>query len=213
MNEILEMGKCVVTTQTGHEYETLEDFLSDLMAGTVAPTVGIMVACVLRNGHAVDFVITDVDEDAIRFESRDCLGEYTPMTEMRAYLARVWDVLPLAFQKRIIPTERRHFDATGEIVTSNDTLFLPAASEIFPEDECFSDNGLYTQMEWYKNWRHHIRMFEKGGAPDWYWTSSRYPDLSSYFAFVTSDGHAGTTGASDTDVAATVCFRIPRNLN
>lgn len=203
--------KCVLTERVVHDPRPIDQFLHDIASGEYSPTVDDTIACTLLDGREVDFVVTDVDGDTIRFESRDCLGEYVPMTRMNKYLARVWELLPASLRDVIFPTERRHFDRNGEIKTTEELLFLPAASEIFSERECNGDRGLYEQMEWYKDRRHRMRMFEKGGTPDWYWTSSRYSGTSTYFASVGYNGGASYANASFTYIAAPVCFRIRKS--
>lgn len=174
-------------------------------------TVGIP----LSDGRVIDFVVTDVDDVSVRFESRDCLGEYVPMTRMDEYFKKVFSLLPKALQEAIAVTERKHYNAKGEVVTSYEKLFLPAASEIFAPDDCYGDKGLYKQMEWYKDVHNRIRAFEKGGYADWYWTSSRRigsPNTSTtHWCNVYVNGNADSNTASYDWIAAPVCFRIEKS--
>lgn len=174
-------------------------------------TVGIP----LNDGRVIDFVVTDVDDVSVRFESRDCLGEYVPMTRMDEYFKKVFSLLPKSLQDAIAVTERKHYNDKGEVVTSYEKLFLPAASEIFAPDDCYGDKDLYKQMEWYKDVHNRIRAFEKGGYADWYWTSSRRigspGTYTTGWCYVAGHGHASSTHASSDWIAAPVCFRIEKS--
>ena len=50
----------------------------------------------------------------------------------------------------------------GETVSFNTYLFLPSASEVFDEDDCYGDEGMYEQMEYYKDRRNRMRGSAEG---------------------------------------------------
>jgi hypothetical protein len=132
------------------------------------------------------------------------------MTKIDRFYNAVWDELPDALKDNIMEIVRQYKSADGELMERKCKLFLPSASEIFPADECHGDQGVYEQLEWYKDVHNRIRAYEKGGAADWYWTQSPRSGGATGWCRVSTNGHAGNTVASTTYVAAPVCFRIPR---
>lgn len=165
----------------------------------------------LTNGDNVKFVVTDMGREWIRVESRNCYGGYIPMTKMEGYLRDMLLLLPDYVKARIIRTQRKHLDKNGEEYTEDALLFLPAASEVFPEEICNGDIGLYQQLDWYKIPQNRIRCLRDGDSvTDWYWTSSLRAGHTTYFADVLNIGTPTTTLASNTHIGAPVCFRISR---
>lgn len=188
----------------------LTDIIAGITTGKIELAVGSSITTRMKNGQEVDFVVTDVDDEAYRFESRDCMGRYDPMTEIEKFYSDMWDALPDALRENIIDTTRYYKTADGEMRSATRKLFLPSASEIFPPDECYGDEDVYTQMEWYKDVHNRIRAFEKGGASDWYWTQSPRSGSTAYWCTVAGNGNALSSNASLTNRAAPVCFRIRR---
>lgn len=166
----------------------------------------------LNDGREVDFICTAVEPDAYRFESRDCLGEYVPATKLDDWLEDLWaNKIPKELKAEIIPTNRKHLSHDGKLEQETARLFLPSAAEIFPEDKCYGDKGLYKQLDYYKDVHNRIRCKQKGDfSPDWYWTSSPRSGNSTYWCHVSSYGSAYYYNASTTSVAAPICFRISR---
>ena len=117
---------------------------------------------------------------------------------MAEYLNKVYDNLPDTLKRRIVEVDRVHLNSDGEKYTERCKLFVPAASEIFPPDECYGDKGLYQQMEWYKDVHNRVRADCKGGDSYWYWTSSPNSSLSNSFCCVSGYGTAGNSAASFT---------------
>lgn len=188
----------------------LNTLINGIMSGEIEANIGDTISITLTNGNPVDLVVTDCDDGSVRFETRDCLGKYAPMTDIEQYFTEVWEQLPDILRNSIILTERRHRKADGTEYTVTRKLFLPAASEIFAGDDVLGDDGLYSQMEWYKDVHNRVRAFEKGGYADWYWTGSPYGSSSTHWCYVSSYGSAIYTLASYASVAAPVCFRIPK---
>lgn len=189
----------------------VETVLDEVCSGKVKAGIGTTISTKLLNGIAVDFVVTDFDDSTIRFESRDCIGTYVPMTKIDDYYKTVWDTMPDVLKARIVETERQHLSTKGKIVSFRQKLFLPAASEIFNSDMCYGDRDLYEQMEYYKDVHNRIRALSKGGKADWYWTESHYSGNTTYWCIVTNNGYAHYSSASSTRVAAPVCFRVRRS--
>ena len=191
----------------------LSDLIAGIANGKVELSVGNTITTRLKSGKEVDFVVTDVDDEAYRLESRDCMGRYDPMTEIDKFFSDMWADLPDVLRDNIIETERQYKDGNGKVRKVTRALFLPAASEIFPPESCYGDEGLYEQMEWYKDVHNRVRAFEKGGASDWYWTQSQYSGNTTFWCSVNYYGYAHYNGASSTAIAAPVCFRIRRFSN
>ena len=187
----------------------LDKLLAGIASGEIAVSLGSAISIRLIDGTEVDFVVTDYDDETIRFESRDCLGMNTSALGLDSYLEKVYELMPAALKRRVVETERVHLDSDGDRYTKRGKLFAPAASEIFPPDECYGDEGLYQQMEWYKDVHNRIRAFEKGGSSCWYWTSSPYASSTGWCP-VYSYGGASGSRASGASIAAPVCFRIRR---
>ena len=166
----------------------------------------------LNDGREVDFICTAVEPDAYRFESRDCLGEYVPATKLDDWLEDLWiNKIPEELKSEIIPTKRKHLTHDGKTEQETVFLFLPSAAEIFPEDKCYGDKGLYKQLDYYKDVHNRIRCKQKSDfGPDWYWTSSPRSGNSTTWCYVNNNGNANNNYASNTNVAAPICFRISR---
>ena len=174
----------------------LDAALADLASGKVPTALGSTISTRLLDGTEVDLVVTDFDDKTIRLESRDCLGINTSANDLKAYLDRVYALLPEALKKRIVEVERPHLDCKGKKFTDRCKLFVPAASEVFPPEDCYGDKGLYEQMEWYKDVHNRMRADCKRGDSHWYWLSSPRSDGSNLFCCVYSGGTPTTSGAS-----------------
>lgn len=174
----------------------LDAALADLASGKVPAALGSTISTRLLDGTEVDLVMTDFDDKTIRLESRDCLGINTSANDLKAYLDRVYALLPEALKKRIVEVERHHLDYKGKKFTDRCKLFVPAASEVFPPEDCYGDKGLYEQMEWYKDVHNRMRADCKRGDSHWYWLSSPFSDNSYYFCRVGSGGTANYYAAS-----------------
>lgn len=187
----------------------LADILGRIERGELKLSIGYSLLVGMKDGKKVEFVVTAVDDEAYRFESRDCLGKYVPMTKIQGFFDEVWGNLPDVLKNHIVPTERPYL-SKGNLKSISRKLFLPSAAEIFPPEDCYGDKGLYEQMDWYKDVHNRVRAFEGGGNADWYWTQSEYSGNSTYCCGVARSGGASYYSASSTRIAAPVCFRISR---
>lgn len=187
----------------------LADILGRIERGELKLSIGDSLLVGMKDGKKVEFVVTAVGDEAYRFESRDCLGKYVPMTKIQGFFDEVWGNLPDALKNHIVPTERPYL-SKGNLKSISRKLFLPSAAEIFPPEDCYGDKGLYEQMDWYKDVHNRVRAFEGGGNADWYWTQSEYSGHATSFCVVGNGGIALYADASGTSVAAPVCFRISR---
>ena len=171
------------------------------------PHIGDALAFDLLDGRHIECVVTDIDDDAIRFDSVDCLGDGMTYNKVEKWLDRIDHLLPKEVRQAIVDTERKHI-IDGKKISRLEHLFLPAAPELFSGDDIFGDKELYKQLDWYKDRRHRMKMDEPGGGSVAYWTSSQRSDYSSAFCHVNNTGSADNSAASLAWLSAPVCFRI-----
>lgn len=174
------------------------------------------------DGQAFTMVVTDVTDDYVRFESRDCLGdevcwnssgstENLATSDVMNYLnEKLWNVLPEEMKKVIDPVVRKHRVPAGNVMEYRTALFLPAASEVFDDDNCYGDKGLYKQLEYYKDRRHRMRGSAEGEDTDCYWLASVGSGISALACAVGSYGDAHGWYASDA-LHVPVCFCIKKS--
>ena len=169
-----------------------------------------MLAFDLLDGRHIECAVTDIDDNAIRFDSVDCLGDDMIYGNVEKWLDCIDHLLPDELCKAIVDTERKH-TINGKKISRLERLFLPAASELFSGDSVLGDEDLYKQMDWYKDRRHRTRMDEHNGNSTAYWTSSQHSSYSTLFCGVASGGSACSYAASNTWLSAPVCFRIRKS--
>lgn len=174
------------------------------------PHVDDVMAFDLLDGRHIECAVTDIDDNAIRFDSVDCLGDDMTYGKVEKWLDRIDHLLPDELRKAIVDTERKH-TINGKKISRLERLFLPAAPELFSGDDVLGDKGLYKQLDWYKDRRHRMKMDEPGGDSVAYWTSSQRSGNSTYFCFVSYFGDATSYSASDAWLSAPVCFRIRKS--
>ena len=174
------------------------------------PHVDDVMAFDLLDGRHIECAVTDIDDNAIRFDSVDCLGDDMTYGKVEKWLDRIDHLLPDELRKAIVDTERKH-TINGKKISRLERLFLPAASELFSGDSVLGDEDLYKQMDWYKDRRHRTRMDEHNGNSTAYWTSSQHSGNSATFCYVSNNGNANNTNASYTWLSAPVCFRIRKS--
>lgn len=174
------------------------------------PHVDDVMAFDLLDGRHIECAVTDIDDNAIRFDSVDCLGDDMTYGKVEKWLDRIDHLLPDELRKAIVDTERKH-TINGKKISRLERLFLPAASELFSGDSVLGDEDLYKQMDWYKDRRHRTRMDEHNGNSTAYWTSSQHSGGSASFCGVGRNGNAGLNNASYTWLSAPVCFRIRKS--
>lgn len=174
------------------------------------PHVDDVMAFDLLDGRHIECAVTDIDDNAIRFDSVDCLGDDMTYGKVEKWLDRIDHLLPDELRKAIVDTERKH-TINGKKISRLERLFLPAASELFSGDSVLGDEDLYKQMDWYKDRRHRTRMDEHNGNSTAYWTSSQHSGNSTNFCSVSNSGDASLNSASYTWLSAPVCFRIRKS--
>ena len=177
---------------------------------TANPHIGDVLTFELLDGRHIECVVTDIDDNAIRFDSADCLGDGMTYNKVEKWLNRIDHLLPDEVRQAIVDTERKHI-IDGKKMGRLERLFLPAAPELFSGDDVLGDEGLYKQLEWYKDRRHRMKMDEPGGSSVAYWTSSQRSGNSSAFCSADGSGFASSSIASGTWLSAPVCFRIRKS--
>lgn len=207
------------------EYPEEETDWQELAAGikdrTLPVEVGASVTCELTDGTPTEFVVTDVTDRYVRFETRNFIGGYVtwneqdtnkggyPDSDIRGYIdSTIWGLLPEDLQAVISDVDREWKDKDGNCGTYTTKLFLPAASEVFDEDHCKGDRGLYKQLEYYKDARNRIRVDENGDTAE-YWLASVRSGNSAYACYVGNNGRAYGWFTSDSP-RVPVCFQISR---
>ena len=183
------------------------------------PSLGDQLMITLKDGRKAMFILTQIDGDCYRFDSRDCVGSSAwndkddnsggyPGSKVKQYVDNdLWELLPDELKEIIVPTVRK-CKVGDEEIEFRAELFLPAASEIFEPDNCYGDKGIYEQMEYYKDTRNRIRLdAENPNETDWYWTQSTSGGYSTSACYVSSDGLAYNTDCS-LSLGVPLCFRI-----
>ena len=180
--------------------------------------VGDKVDFSLKSGEQVTMVVTDDTDEYVRFESVDCVGgervkwNTTCTTEVGIENSNVqeWlmmellEQLPDDLQKVISKVKRRYKDNEDNLKEYETLLFLPEVSEIFDESD-----GVYEQLEYYKDIRHRMRGMAKGEDTIPYWTASSEGD-SPYAYYV---GHNGVACCAIVygDCRVPLCFCIKKS--
>lgn len=183
-----------------------------------------------KPGNIVDecnftMVVTDVTDEYVRFESRDCVrkeiawnkggstkGGY-PASDVHKYLnEELWELLPEELRSVISPCERKTL-VDGEEETFIANLFLPTASEVFGDEDCYGDVGLYEQLEYYKDRRHRMRGGEEDGDTGrcCWWLASVYSGYSYYACYVSGYGIPDYYDVNSPYYGVPVCFIIKKS--
>ena len=182
--------------------------------------VGDVVTSKLRNGNPQEWVITDIGKDYIRFEARDCIKdaeheinkEWTnvggiALSGMQGYLDNeIWALLPDDLQEVIATVDRKYMDGKEEKIYQT-KLFLPSASEVFDENNCFGEENLYEQLDYYRYRHHRVKLNGFGCGSAYWWLSSPYSGNATRFCSVTTAGAACHNGAS-ISLGVAPCFQI-----
>lgn len=179
----------------------------------------------LKNGQPVTLVVTDVQEDFVRFESKDCVGNPVswnekdtneggfPTSNVKKYLDEtIWAQLPEELKAVIGNAQRKWLDKDGNEAEYTCKLFLPAASEVFDEDDCYGDEGLYEQLEYYEDRRNRMKGSAEGSDTCAWWLASVRSGISTDACGVSADGYAGDWSASY-GLRVPLCFLIKKEIS
>lgn len=186
--------------------------------------VGDKVDFRLKTGEKVTVVVTQSTEDYVRFESVDCVGgrevpwSYTGNTKcgiadsdvMKYLNEEIWSQLPEDLQAAIDPVTRKHKDYEGNVQEYEFKLFLPAVSEVFDEDECYGDQGVYEQLDYYKDRRNRMKGAKNGEDTELYWLASVRSGSSAGACSVGSNGPEYYWSASNA-LRVPLCFCIKKS--
>lgn len=210
-----------IRTVKQHRKMNWEELAEKIKKGIIPVEVGATVSCELTDGTPAEFVVTDVTDQYVRFETRNFIGgevEWNeqdtnkggyPDSDIRGYIdSTIWDLLPEDLQAVISDVDREWKDKDGNCGTYTTKLFLPAASEVFDEDSCYGDKGLYKQLDYYKDARNRIRVDEDGDTRV-YWLASVRSGYSTGACGVYDYGSSGNWLASYS-YRVPVCFQISK---
>ena len=187
-------------------------------------SVGDRVDFKLKNGEDVTVAVTQVTDEYVRFESVDCVGnkrvcwnEYDntdggiEISKVQEYLnTEILSQLPEDLKAVIDKTRRKYLDNKGNVQEYETLLFLPAASEVFEEDDCYGDEGLYEQLEYYRDRRNRMKGAAHGEDTESWWLASVRSGYSTRACRVSNDGDAGDWFASNA-LRVPVCFCIKKS--
>lgn len=203
-----EGGVDYIRTIKRHHNMGWQELAEKIKKGIIPVEVGAVVSCNLTDGTPAEFVVTDVTDQYVRFETRNFIGgevEWNeqdtnkggyPDSDIRGYVdSTIWNLLPEDLRAVISEVDREWKDKDGNCGTYTTKLFLPAASEVFDEDNCYGDKGLYKQLDYYKDARNRIRVDEDGDTRH-YWLASAGSGASAAACYVNNGGYAGNWSAS-----------------
>lgn len=172
--------------------------------------VGDELDITLKTGEALTAQAAGTTENGLRFVLKDCMKDMRSMNkrvtnkgswrdcEVRLWLNEtIFHMLPDELQEIIVP-RRIVQTMDGEVLESEDKLWLPSFTEMFgkenAKDWAPADTD-ETQMELFATERSRVKEVP-GNGTWWYWLRSPYGSYSAYFCNVYSNGGAVYGGAS-----------------
>lgn len=211
---------CIKTIKHRHK-TNWQELAEKIKNGVIQLEVGTAVFCELTDGTLTEFVVTDVNDQYVRFETRNFIGGKVvwnkqntnkggyPDSDIRSYVdSTIWNLLPKDLQAVISDVNREWKDKDGNCSTYTTKLFLPAASEVFGEGHRYGDNELYTQLDYYKNTRNTVRVDDNGYARV-YWLASVSNNDSTGVCIVNSNGYADSW-VTPSLYRMPICFQISK---
>lgn len=214
-------GKVEIKRSCGKMEASWKEIQQAVKAG-IEFRVGDYVTDTLKNGEKITMVITDATDEYVRFESKDCVGECHVWNEngsneggyfksdIQNYLnTEIASLLPDEMLAVMSSTTRKWADKDGNEGEYECKLFLPAASEVFDEDECYGDEGLYEQLKYYKDRRNRMRSAADTDDTCFWWLASVGSGYSANACGVGNNGYAGNWNVSNV-FRVPVCFLIKR---
>lgn len=175
--------------------------------------------CDLSNGNRATFVLVNESDEYLTFCSKDCMTRHRMNdntsnkggiadSEMQKYLnTEIWNLLPDGLKNIICETKRRYKD--GDQIKEFDTkLFLLSASEVFEKGDCYGEEELYDQIEYFKDEKNRVKCIDKETAL--WWLSSPNVGGSAYFCYVNASGGASYNYASNA-IGVVPCFCIKKS--
>ena len=175
--------------------------------------------CDLSNGNRATFVLINETDEYLTFCSKDCMTRHRMNdnasnkggiadSEMQKYLdTEIWNLLPDGLKNIISETRRKYKD--GDQIKEFDTkLFLLSASEVFEKGDCYGEEELYDQIEYFKDEKNRVKCIDKETA-NW-WLSSPLAGNSTGFCYVGTSGGANNASASSA-IGVVPCFCIKKS--
>ncbi len=175
--------------------------------------------CDLSNGNRATFVLINETDEYLTFCSKDCMTRHRMNdnasnkggiadSEMQKYLdTEIWNLLPDGLKNIISETRRKYKD--GDQIKEFDTkLFLLSASEVFEKGDCYGEEELYDQIEYFKDEKNRVKCIDKETA-NW-WLSSPAAGYSATFCTVNTSGGANTNLAGNAN-GVVPCFCIKKS--
>lgn len=210
-----EPGNCeLLMTRKIRHHMNWQEITDKMKKGILRTDIGTIVSCNLTNGTSAKFVVTDVTDQYVRFETKNFIGDEVEWNEndsnnggypdsyIRGYIdTTIWNLLPKDLQAIIRDVDRKWKDRNGNCSTYTTKLFLPTASEMFDEYNCYGDKGLYKQLDFYKEARNRIRVDEDGDTRC-YWLASVKNGSSEDACTVLGNGR-------DREWSTSSLFRVP----
>ena len=198
---------------------SIDAIMQSIEDGSLILNIGDVIPCVLSDGQRVHFEVTAIDDEGYRLEMKELLKCMAHTDLQKWYSEFYHSMLPASLRDAVISTKRKYKDyENDELVEFISLIFAPSASEVFSKEE-FDDNswlgdkGVYEQLDFYKDWRNRIRCTVEDGKPNAWWLLSAGAGSSTYFAYVLYGGYCDYSSATNTWIAAPVCFRIRRKSN
>lgn len=221
---IHDIHENLVYKRTENHYTNWQAIKDAIDAGMHDFRVGDVVEETLKNGECVELVVVDTGEDYVRFESRDCVGGKNiawdendntggfSRSDVKKYLNNtIWELLPDALKSVILETERKRKNG-DEVETYAARLFLPAASEVFEdEDNCYGDEGVYEPLEYYKDRRNRMKGEGKGKDTCHWWLASADSGGSYSACYVSDYGYANGDNVNSPCCGVPLCFCIQKS--
>lgn len=203
-----------------YHHETNWQKLVEGIKNGIPVEIGSTVLCSLTDGTKTEFVVTDVTDQYVRFETKNFIGEKVswntntndggyPKSEIKRYVdTTIWNLLPEDLQNVISTVNRTWKDSEGRIGTYKTKLFLPSVSEVFNDFNCFGDKELYTQLDYYKDVKNRSRVNENGDIEDW-WLGTVRNENTYRACFVSEYGSVGGCAVCG-ECNLTICFQISK---
>lgn len=175
--------------------------------------------CDLSDGNRATFVLINESDEYLTFCSKDCMTRHRmndnasnkggiAASEMQKYLdAEIWNLLPDGL-KNIISETRRKYKDEDQTKEFDTKLFLLSASEVFEKGDCYGEEELYSQIDYFKDARNRVKCKDKETAA--WWLSSPRASHSAYFCYVITSGGATSSGASGAH-GVVPCFCIKKS--
>lgn len=139
----------------------------NVQRGLIDIEIGSEIVEKMKTGEKISFVITDMNEEYIRVETKSHIGEKVqwhhtyivdvPESDIYQYLhTTIWDSFPEELKNAIAITQRKYISFNNGIKDYQCKLFLPDPQEIFGRvstvlnKEIPSEYIIYDRLEYYK---------------------------------------------------------------